>query len=110
MITKGCSSPKSSPTCCPAIPRMAYANIPCQRINFSSQRCLDGHGPRQPAQNCSSVLPAKAGNITKTEVVSIPLAKPAPYDLPVIKLTATKVFKEEGREITYSCLYVYWYV
>lgn len=55
-------------------------------------------------------LTGQGWNITKTEVVSIPLAKPAPYDLPVIKLTATKVFKEEGREITYSCLYVYWYV
>jgi hypothetical protein len=49
-------------------------------------------------------------NITKTEVVSIPLEKPAPYDLPVIKLTASTLHKENGREQQISGIYVYWYV
>lgn len=48
--------------------------------------------------------------ITKTEVVSIPLEKPKPYDLPVIKLTANTIIKENGREQPISGIYVYWYV
>lgn len=48
--------------------------------------------------------------ITKTEVVPIPIEKPVPYDLNVIKLTAATVIKEGGREQPVSGIYVYWYV
>jgi hypothetical protein len=48
--------------------------------------------------------------ITKTEVVPIPIEKPVPYDLDVIKLTATTTIKEGGREQPVSGIYVYWYV
>lgn len=49
-------------------------------------------------------------NIQKTEVTSIPLEKPVPYNLPIIKLTASKTFRDGGREQEYSAIYVYWYV
>lgn len=48
--------------------------------------------------------------ITKTEVVSVPVEKPEPYDLRVIKLTAATTIKEEGREQKIGGIYVYWYV
>lgn len=48
--------------------------------------------------------------ITKTEVVSVPVEKPEPYDLRVIKLTALTTIKEEGREQKIGGIYVYWYV
>jgi hypothetical protein len=48
--------------------------------------------------------------ITRTEVVTIPMEKPKPYDLSVIKLTASTIFKSEGREQPLSAIYVYWYV
>ncbi len=48
--------------------------------------------------------------ITKTEVVTIPVAKPAPYDLSVIKLTAATTIKQDGVEHKIGGIYVYWYV
>lgn len=48
--------------------------------------------------------------ITKTEVVPIAIDKPAPYDLNVIKLTASTIIKEGGQEHPISGIYVYWYV
>ncbi len=56
-------------------------------------------------------LTGQGWNITQTEVVSVPMAKPEPYDLPVIKLTAARTVKQQdGREQTLSGIYVYWYV
>ena len=49
-------------------------------------------------------------NIQSTEMISIPLEKPIPYNLPVIKLTASRTFQDGGREREYSGVYVYWYV
>jgi hypothetical protein len=49
--------------------------------------------------------------INKTEVDMIHMEKPAPYDLPVIKLTVSGQFKStEGRPLQASGVYVYWYV
>lgn len=48
--------------------------------------------------------------ITKTEITSIPIKEPTEYDLPVIKLTASGTFSQDGREINVSGVYVYWYV
>lgn len=55
-------------------------------------------------------LTGSGWTITKTEVVSIPMEKPVPYELNVIKLTASTIFKSEGREQPLSAIYVYWYV
>lgn len=48
--------------------------------------------------------------INKTEIETIPMERPAAYDLTVIKLTASGTFKQEGREQKISAIYVYWYV
>lgn len=48
--------------------------------------------------------------ITRTEIVPITIDKPAPYELPVIKLTAKTILKHEGREQPIGGIYVYWYV
>jgi hypothetical protein len=48
--------------------------------------------------------------INKTEVTAIPVEKPVTYDLPVIKITASGTFTQEGRQIQASGIYVYWYV
>jgi len=55
-------------------------------------------------------LTGQGWNITKTEVVPVPVAKPEPYDLPVIKLTASRTFQQDGREQPMSAIYTYWYV
>ena len=48
--------------------------------------------------------------INSTEVTTIRLEKPTPYDLPVIKLTASGNFPQDGHEFKVSGIYVYWYV
>jgi hypothetical protein len=49
-------------------------------------------------------------NIHNTEVKTIPIAKPAPYDLSVIKITASGTFTQSGREMNVGGIYVYWFV
>jgi Protein of unknown function (DUF3485) len=48
--------------------------------------------------------------INSTEVESIRVEKPEPYDLKVIKLTVAGEFTQEGRQIKAGGVYVYWYV
>ncbi len=48
--------------------------------------------------------------INSTEVDSIRIEKPSPYDLKVIKLTVSGEFTQEGRQIKAGGVYVYWYV
>lgn len=59
------------------------------------QFCLDGQGWR----------------IDSTETVSIPIQRPHPYDLQVMKLTSSKVFQDvSGQPIKARGVYVYWFV
>ena len=48
--------------------------------------------------------------INKTEVDTIPIEKPSPYDLKVIKLTVSGTFTQEGKQISAGGIYIYWYV
>jgi hypothetical protein len=48
--------------------------------------------------------------INKTEIDTIRVEKPAPYDLSVIKLTVSGQFQAEGQPVNVSGVYVYWYV
>ena len=48
--------------------------------------------------------------INKTEIEKIPMEKPFPYDLPVIKLTVSGKFNQGGETIQPGGVYVYWYV
>jgi len=48
--------------------------------------------------------------IDKTEVTTIPIAKPRAYELPVIRLTTTKQVMVNGQEVTARGTYVYWFV
>jgi hypothetical protein len=48
--------------------------------------------------------------IDKTERTTIPVTKPLAYDLPVIKLTVSGTFTQEGQQIRAGGVYVYWYV
>ena len=46
-----------------------------------------------------------------SDVETIPMARPVPYDLPVNKLVATKQAKDDGGNVqNVSGIYVYWYV
>ena len=58
------------------------------------QYCLDGQGWR----------------IEKTESVVIPMQRPFPYDLRVMKLTTSKPATYDGRPVKWSGIYVYWFV
>ncbi len=48
--------------------------------------------------------------INSTEIESIRIEKPSPYDLKVIKLTVSGQFTQEGRQINAGGVYIYWYV
>lgn len=41
---------------------------------------------------------------------TVHMTRPQPYDLPIIKITATATGKIDGKTITKKCVYVYWYV
>ncbi len=54
-------------------------------------------------------LPGQGFSIEKTEETTIPIERPFPYNLPVIKLTTSKV-PVEGQGGSIRGIYVYWYV
>jgi hypothetical protein len=58
------------------------------------QFCLDGQGWR----------------IEKTETVTIPMSRPHPYELKVMKLTSSRAWVHEGRREQIRGVYVYWFV
>jgi hypothetical protein len=55
-------------------------------------------------------LTSQQWQIDKTETVSIPISRPYPYELKVIKLTASKAGVLEGRPVVSRGLYLYWFV
>jgi hypothetical protein len=48
--------------------------------------------------------------INKTEIDTIRIEKPDPYDLKIIKLTISGEFNQEGQKVRAGGIYVYWYV
>jgi hypothetical protein len=52
-------------------------------------------------------LPGQGWKIEKTESLTIPMSKPHTYDLPVMKLTASKVAADGTRG---RALFIYWFV
>lgn len=54
-------------------------------------------------------LPGQGFSIEKTEVTTIPIEQPYHYDLPVIKLTTSKL-PSEGHTGEVRGIYVYWFV
>jgi hypothetical protein len=56
-------------------------------------------------------LTSQGWSISAEELTAIPIARPAAYDLPVMKLTARQTFRnKEGREQTVAGVFVYWFV
>ena len=56
-------------------------------------------------------LPGQGFTIDLREVVTLPVAQPHPYDLPVMKLTTSKTaLDRNGREVPLSGGYIYWFV
>jgi hypothetical protein len=53
-------------------------------------------------------LYAQDWNITSTERIALHMENPAPYDIPAIKLTASRDFSKTGQAL--ECIYVYWFV
>ena len=55
-------------------------------------------------------LPGQGFTIDLREVVTLPIAQPHPYDLPVMKLTTSKTaLDRNGREVPLSGVYIYWF-
>ncbi|MBI2946334.1 MAG: exosortase-associated EpsI family protein [Verrucomicrobia bacterium] len=49
--------------------------------------------------------------VDQSELVTVPMTRPASYDLPVMKLTASKSFTDANGKIEpYRALFVYWFV
>jgi hypothetical protein len=65
---------------------------------------------RTSIHNPQFCLTGQGWSIDSRERTTVPLTGPAPYELPVMKLTATKRFPTAGREITRRGLYAYWFV
>jgi hypothetical protein len=55
-------------------------------------------------------LTGQGWHIDRTEREVVPIARPYPYDLPVVKLTCSKDIEQEGQRVPYRGLYVYWFV
>ncbi len=56
-------------------------------------------------------LKGQGWQIDKTEVVTIPVKSPTGDEMPVMKLTTTKQFRDgSGRETTVRGIFVYWFV
>ena len=56
-------------------------------------------------------LPGQGFTIDHREVVNIPIKQPHSYDLPVMKLTTSRPFRDSnGNEVKMRGIYVYWFV
>jgi hypothetical protein len=56
-------------------------------------------------------LTGQGWQIEKAEQTTVPIERPHPYELPVMKMTAGKRVKtSDGREVPVRSLYVYWFV
>jgi hypothetical protein len=56
-------------------------------------------------------LTGQGWKIERSELTSVPVPRPAPYDLPVMKLTSSKkVVLSNGRVADVRGIYVYWFV
>jgi len=56
-------------------------------------------------------LTGQGWNIDRTVATTIPVAKPAPYDLPIMHLELSKeILTEDGRKMPVKGVYVYWFV
>jgi hypothetical protein len=53
-------------------------------------------------------LYAQDWTVTRTERISLRMERPFAYDIPAIKLTATRQLQKSGQMV--SCIYVYWFV
>src|SRR5258708_5561861 len=60
------------------------------------QFCLEGAGWR-----------IDEGGTAETKVH---IERPMPYDLPVVKLVASRQLTQDGKTATWRCVYVYWFV
>jgi len=56
-------------------------------------------------------LTSQGWSISPEELTAIPIARPVPYELPVMKVTARQAFRDkEGRQQTMAGVFVYWFV
>jgi hypothetical protein len=47
---------------------------------------------------------------SKSAETTVPMQRPQPYDLPVMKLLTSRQFMKDGQPVTYHGIYVYWFV
>jgi len=48
--------------------------------------------------------------VGEQEFTSVPVPEPSPYELPVCRVTASRVIEHEGQPVRLSGVYVYWFV
>jgi hypothetical protein len=48
--------------------------------------------------------------IAREEFTTVPIPEPAPYELPVSRITATRLIEHEGQQVRLNGVYVYWFV
>jgi hypothetical protein len=55
-------------------------------------------------------LTAQGWVIDQSDALTLPMTRPRAYDLPLMKLTATKQIVADGKTLTARGVYVYWFV
>ena len=88
--------------------RRTYTNS--DGFTFSTSAILMGRD-RTSIHQPQFCLISQGWKIDHSEIVSLRVDRPHPYDLPVMKLTASQnQFDASGHTILYTALYVYWFV
>ena len=68
-------------------------------------------GDRTSIHQPQYCLTGQGFQILKSETDTVRIARPHPYDLPVVKLTAARnMMAKDGRNMTIRAMYVYWFV
>jgi len=68
-------------------------------------------GDRTSIHQPQYCLTGQGFQILKSETDTVRIARPDPYDLPVVKLTAARnMMTKDGRNVSLRAVYVYWFV
>lgn len=78
-------------------------------IPFASSVVLMGTD-RTSIHKAEYCLQGQGLHIDSATTDTVHMTKPQPYDLPVIKIVASRSQEVDGKTVTNKCVYVYWYV
>ncbi|HOW68428.1 MAG TPA: exosortase-associated EpsI family protein [Candidatus Paceibacterota bacterium] len=91
--------------------RRLYWTIDGERTNHVMVNVVLMGSDRTSIHKPQFCLTGQGWQIQKTDRLGVPIPRPQPYDLPVMKLTATRMMGQtNGAPVELKGLYVYWFV